>query len=221
MPSPFPGMDPYLENPELWPDVHHELISQIQTALNRVLRPHHVARVQVRTYFSDDAPCQEIKEGRIEIRPHHSDAVDTVIEILSPANKILDTRGRASFMNKRKKVLASESHWVEIDLLRAGDPSTKWLAVAASDYRIVVSRHEDWRRARFWPVDVRQSLPVIGIPLRGKDADVPLDLGAVLRTAYDNAAYDASVEYRRHPEPPLSREDAAWTAKLLREKGVR
>ncbi|MFN0055331.1 MAG: DUF4058 family protein [Planctomycetales bacterium] len=23
MPSPFPGMDPYLEDPGLWPDVHH------------------------------------------------------------------------------------------------------------------------------------------------------------------------------------------------------
>ena len=26
MPSPFPGMDPYLENPGLWPVVHHRLI---------------------------------------------------------------------------------------------------------------------------------------------------------------------------------------------------
>ncbi|MGL5058451.1 MAG: DUF4058 family protein [Microcoleus sp.] len=23
MPSPFPGMNPYLENPEFWPEVHH------------------------------------------------------------------------------------------------------------------------------------------------------------------------------------------------------
>ena len=81
------GNDPDAErhDPELWTDVHHELISQIQTALNRVLCPHHVARVQVRTYFADDAPRQEIKEGRIEIRPHHSAEVLTVIEILSDA----------------------------------------------------------------------------------------------------------------------------------------
>ncbi len=24
--SPFPGMNPYLENPEIWPEVHHLLI---------------------------------------------------------------------------------------------------------------------------------------------------------------------------------------------------
>jgi hypothetical protein len=213
-------MDPSLENPELWPDVHHTLISEIQNALNRILCPHHVARVQVRTYFADDAPRQEIKEGRIEIRPHHSAEVLTVIEILSPANKIPDTRSRASFMNKRKKILASESHWVEIDLLRAGEPSTKKLARLACDYRIAVSRSED-RQQFCWPVSVRQELPVIGIPMRGKDPDVPLDLGAVLRVAYDTAAYDLTINYRRAPVPRLSRQDAVWAAKLLREQGLR
>ncbi len=29
MPSPFPGMNPYLENPELWPEIYHRLISAI------------------------------------------------------------------------------------------------------------------------------------------------------------------------------------------------
>src|SRR5262249_50317893 len=91
----------------------------------------------------------------------------------------------------------------------------------ACDYRIVVGRYEESTYGKFWPVSVRQALPVIGVPLRGKDPDVPLDLGAVLRTAYDNAAYDVSIDYRRDPVPPLSREDTAWAAKLLREHGMR
>jgi hypothetical protein len=48
MPSPFPGMDPYLESPTLWPDVHHELISGIRAALIGTLRPRYVARVELR-----------------------------------------------------------------------------------------------------------------------------------------------------------------------------
>ena len=52
MPSPFPGMDPYLETPLLWSDVHHELISQIRAALNPNLRPHYVARVELRMFSS-------------------------------------------------------------------------------------------------------------------------------------------------------------------------
>ncbi len=44
MPSPFPGMDPYLEG-YLWPDVHHRLATQISDQLMPMLRPRYVARV--------------------------------------------------------------------------------------------------------------------------------------------------------------------------------
>lgn len=48
MASPFPGMDPYLEAPALWPDVHHRLIttiaeqlqSQLSTRYSTVIVPH-------------------------------------------------------------------------------------------------------------------------------------------------------------------------------------
>lgn len=33
MPAPFPGMDTYLEHPDLWPEVHHRLITAIADAL--------------------------------------------------------------------------------------------------------------------------------------------------------------------------------------------
>lgn len=98
MPSPFPGMDPYLETPDLWPDVHHELISQIRSQLNPRLRPRYVARVELRVYVSGD---DEVKEARIEIRSQESGALVTIIEVLSPANKVRGARGRSSFMAKR------------------------------------------------------------------------------------------------------------------------
>src|SRR5436189_819053 len=72
MPSPFPGMDPYLETPELWPDVHHELISQVRAALNPLLRPRYVARVELRVYVSDeDDPGREaiLPDVRVEKAP--------------------------------------------------------------------------------------------------------------------------------------------------------
>lgn len=69
MPSPFPGMDPYLESPDIWPDLHHRLISEIQAALNPRLRPQYVARVELRVYVTDpDDPGIEviIPDVRIE-----------------------------------------------------------------------------------------------------------------------------------------------------------
>jgi hypothetical protein len=44
-------MDPYLERPAYWPDVHHWLISHIATALQPQLRPRYVARVEVRVFL--------------------------------------------------------------------------------------------------------------------------------------------------------------------------
>src|SRR5262245_26870216 len=53
MPSPFPGMDPYLEHPGRWPDVHHRLISVTSELLIVQLRPKYFVRIEERVYLSD------------------------------------------------------------------------------------------------------------------------------------------------------------------------
>lgn len=261
MASPFPGMDPYLESPDIWPDVHHELISQIRSALNPALPPEYVARVELRVYITDeDDPAREvmvpdlrieesrstaakkakhvngagialaepeiipnliddeIKEARLEIRHRKSGALVTIIEVVSPANKIRGAYGRESFVEKRREARAADVHWVEIDLLRGGVPSVAGLK--PSDYRIVMFRAKQ-RGGRYWRIDLREPLPAFGIPLRGKDADVPLELGKVLNAAYDHAAYDRSLDYSAEPEPPFAKQDKTWAHQVLRERGLR
>ncbi|MBM3223646.1 MAG: DUF4058 family protein [Candidatus Tectomicrobia bacterium] len=58
MPSPFPGMDPYLEG-YLWPDVHQALASKLRQQLAPVLRPRYTARLAV-SVVEDSAPEHEI-----------------------------------------------------------------------------------------------------------------------------------------------------------------
>lgn len=58
MPSPFPGMDPYLEG-HLWPDVHHGLASELRRQLVPRLRPRYVARIEV-TVVEDRSPEAEV-----------------------------------------------------------------------------------------------------------------------------------------------------------------
>jgi hypothetical protein len=48
MRPPFPGMDPWLENPDLWPDVHNSLIVSIRDVLSANLRPRYFVGVESR-----------------------------------------------------------------------------------------------------------------------------------------------------------------------------
>jgi hypothetical protein len=259
-------MDPYLETPHLWPDVHHELISEIRHALNPIIRPNYVARVELRVYISDEndpgldviipdariektrrrgrkparstsngssalaiaepllVPIkldEEIEEARLEIVDVRTGSLVAIIEVLSPTNKIRGSEGRRSLLKKRHETVESDVHWVEIDLLRAGAPTIGYGGTDECDYRVLVSKAERRRCFRFWPIDLRAALPVVGIPLRAPDPDVPLDMGAVLRATYDRADYDLSVDYHKPPDPPLRKDDAKWADKLLRHKGLR
>lgn len=51
MPTPFPGMDPYLERPDLWPNVHSSLIVALRDDLAPRLRPRYYVSVEERTYL--------------------------------------------------------------------------------------------------------------------------------------------------------------------------
>ena len=51
MPSPFPGMDPYLERPAIWPDFHDRLIASIVGVIQPMLRPRYAAITQERLYL--------------------------------------------------------------------------------------------------------------------------------------------------------------------------
>lgn len=55
MPSPFPGMDPWLEDPSVWPDVHASLLVAIRNALGPRLRPRYYVRVEARLYEAEIA----------------------------------------------------------------------------------------------------------------------------------------------------------------------
>ncbi len=50
MPNPFPGMNPYLEHPDFWPEVHHLLISAIKESLTPQLRPKYRVAIEKRIY---------------------------------------------------------------------------------------------------------------------------------------------------------------------------
>jgi hypothetical protein len=50
MPSPLPGMNPYLEHPRSWPNFHHRLITAIAISLGPQLRPKYRVVVEEAIY---------------------------------------------------------------------------------------------------------------------------------------------------------------------------
>ena len=252
MPSPFPGMDPYLEDPGLWPDVHSRLINVSSEMLLAQLRPRYFVQIEERVYLADetdegrdvivpdirirqlpsgsspqpiarggvavaagieiDAPWTlEVHESRLAILDRDQQKVVTVVEILSPANKVKGSAGKRSYDEKKREILSSQTSLVEIDLLREGAPLYAGPEGRGADYLAQVGRWTRERRRRtLFPIKLSEPLPVIPIPVREGDQDAALDLQQGLNTIYDRAGYDLRIDYTKEPTPTLKPEQARW-----------
>ncbi len=251
MPTPFPGMNPYLEHPALWPDVHNRLITAIADTLTPKVAPHYYIGLERRTFIlkPDDVvfigrpdvavvarkpalqPAtlplaetgilevelpmnNEVSENFLEVREVSTGKLVTILELLSPANK-LHGEGREQYLRKRGNVLRSFTNLVEVDLLRAGEPMPLVDEAVKSNYRILVSRGWQRPKAQLYPFNLRQPIPVFSLPLLRKEESPEVDLGEILRALYDRARFDLRLDYTQPPVPPLSDEDATWAEQLL------
>ena len=63
---------------------------------------------------------------------------------------------------------------------------------------------------------LRDTLPVIPIPLREDEAEPTLDLQYLLQRAYDGGPYRrGAVNYAKPPNPPLTEVESTWAAQWL------
>ena len=272
MPSPFPGMDPFVEHPFDWKGVHLKLISHLQDAILAGLPTEYDCRVEADLYLhelsgeergypvrpagppfgvADDAvrltgaadpaagpvnpgggpalleasvrhpvgpahAVQEYTQRYLEVTDREGERVVCVIELLSPTNKVGSDRG--TYLAKRDRLLRSESHLVEIDLLRAGRRMPIGGPIE-EPYLVMVSQAGLRPAAGEWPFGLRDAFPTVPVPLSWDDPPVWLDLGTVFTTAYDRGGF-ARRAYRRPPVPPLSLADAQWAAGLLTAAGL-
>ncbi len=156
-----------------------------------------------------------VREGRVVIRTPDGRDVIAVLELLSPANKTRGSRGREEYLVKRREVLHSNAHLIEVDLLRAGVRFPTLDALPQGDYYAHVSRAGERPRGYVWAWTVREPAPVIPVPLGEGEPDATIDLAAAIHLAYERGGYDVAIDYGKPPEPPLSPEDAEWVAQGL------
>ena len=165
MKSPFPGMDPFLEDKAEWSSVHTWLIAELASELGNVVTPHFFVRIEQRVYITvpdrpgdkgvivpdmfimsdpkspadstatmanaimtptlvEPATDLEIHDRYIEIRDVRNREVVTTIELLSPFNKAPGHQGYDAFQRKRRQVMASPVHWIE--LICYGRENGRW-----------------------------------------------------------------------------------------------
>lgn len=260
MPSPFPGIDPYLEG-YLWPDVHNALASKIRQQLTPKLRPRYTARLEVYV-VEDSLPESEIgilypdvevmrvkqrdetvknpvastsstsvsvtpapltlpvfqpvpvRLVNVEIRDTAQNVLVACIEILSPVNK--REPGLTAYRQKRQRLYQAGVHLIELDFLRRGTRPFTHPRLPDVAYAIALTRAQSGV-IEVWPLGLQDTLPIIPVPLRPPDPDIPLELPQAMADIYDEAAYDLSIDYSQPPPPPaLSEADAAWIQTLLK-----
>jgi hypothetical protein len=153
---------------------------------------------------------------RVEVRQVGTDRLVTAIEILSPVNKQRNHEARIDYLRKRRELLRSQTHFMEIDLLRAGERTPLDPPVAAAPYYISLSRADSRPRLDVWTIQLDARLPRIPVPLADRDPDVIVDLGEVVSSVYERGGYDARIDYSQPvPPPSLSESESRTVAKIL------
>ena len=241
MPSPFPGMDTYLESKRFWTGFHHLYIAFIAQIMNPLLPKGLLANPEERVYIeyphtigpdvnisrtqsyqstgAKQGPVvlpeqvhvhgvvtripEQHREPFLTIRTKDDfDRVITIIELLSPTNKEPNSTGRREYLEKQRKVLESQTHLLEIDLLRVGShtvaaPYEDLCDLGSWDYIVSLHRYTQLYDYEFWFNRVMEPLPTVSVPLTEDLPEFQLDLQLVMNRAYDAGPYANGIDYSK------------------------
>jgi hypothetical protein len=198
MPSPFPGMDPYLEDERLWPAFHSHLIQSFNQLLAPGLMDRYVSRIAERRYGEE-------QETYVEVRSAADDRLITVLDLISPANKA-EGLGRQAYLDRRKQSLAAKASLVEIDLLLQGRPLQDYAREGLPDwdYAVTVTRSVQPDRYEIYTGMFEKRLPRFRMPLAADDRDTVLDLQAAVARTYEMGGFGEQIDYLRGPPVDLT-----------------
>ena len=227
MPSPFPGMDPYLEDDKLWPGFQHHLVHALHQLLLPGLMDRYRARISQRHYVSEQALFtsvlrEEHTEALIEIRQRSDGRLVTLLEAMSPANKMSDA-GRQAYLTRRQEAKSAKANVVEVDLVLQGVPLVEYSkeGLPSWDYAVFVSRAAQPDRYEIFPATLQKRLPKFRLPLAADDRDTVIDLQAAFARAYDQGDFAKHVNYDSDPATKLGDDNRDWLRQRLEEQQKR
>jgi hypothetical protein len=216
-------MDPYLECEKIWPDFQHHLVTCLYQILLPGLVDRYRARVGIRHYVNEQVLFtsiirEEHDEEYIEIRQRGDGKLVTLVEVVSPSNK-LTARGRQSYLDKRQEAKQCGASLVEIDLVLQGQPTLEFSrdGLPDWDYAVTVTRSNQPERYEIYTATLQKRLPRFRLPLAADDRDTVLDLHSAFAKCYEQGGFAGQIDYCQEPPVALNDEDRTWLAEVLKQ----
>jgi hypothetical protein len=235
--SRFPGMNPYLEHPDIWHDFHETMLPALRNEIVNILPESYTCKLEEQVYVHELPESSPQLIGRSDVAVIDKPGVavrggSVANEILGPVQvelvqpvdverltylEIRDRRSpgkdREQYLGKRSQLLQSSVHLVEIDLLR------RWPRMPADnlpkcDYCVLVSQAERRPIAQCWPFRLTDPMPPLFVPLRETDAPLRIELQPLFQQVFVAAGYARHI-YELPLDPPLNSEQAIWAESLL------
>ncbi len=96
MPSPFPGMNPYLEQDDVWHDFHERFLPHLAEVIGAQLAPHYIVKIDEHVYIHEPPADRRALLGRGDVlmasqQPAVGGAVATTATAVGPAQVVLPT----------------------------------------------------------------------------------------------------------------------------------
>jgi hypothetical protein len=227
MPSPFPGMDPYLESDTLWASFQHQLVLCLYQILLPALVDRYRASVVQRHYTAErieasSLTARECFEEYIEIRLRADKQLVSLLDVVSPSNKTT-TVGREAYLNTRREAKSAGANLIEIDLVLQGQPTLEYSrdGLPEWDYAVTVTRSAKPEQYEIYTATLQKRLPRFRLPLAADDRETVLDLTTAVARCYDQGGFTSKIDYRLEPAVPLSQANRHWLDELLRAQNLR
>ena len=155
---------------------------------------------------------ETVRETLLHIlEPAAGNRVVTAIEVLSPENKATGP-GRESYFQKRRELWDAGANLVEIDLLRAGQPTVdvppEQLEPLRPWHYLTVSTRVDPPGQAVYATPLQRRLPRIAVPL--DETPVTLDLQAAVARCWDEGPYPELLGYDGPPPGTLDENELKW-----------
>jgi hypothetical protein len=185
------------------------------------------ARVGQRHYLTEQALFtsvvrEEHHEDYIEVRQRTDGRLITLIDVVSPANKVT-TAGRTAYLDKRKEGKTAGANLVELDLVLQGQPTLDYSREGLPDwdYAVTVTRSTQPEKYEIYTATLQKRLPRFRLPLAPDDRDTVLDLHTAFTRCYDQGGFAARIDYGKDPPTTMTADDRQWLQEFLRQQKLR